>query len=317
MKCIAFCAVLAVFVPQTLFAHATLEKTENTVGASYKGVVRIGHGCNGSATTSVKIKIPEGLIGVKPMPKMGWALTINKAAYTQTYTVHGKDVSEGVSEIIWSGGKLLDENYDEFVFTSQVSDKVAAGTTLYIPVTQICEQGETAWVETPNSQGQKLKSPAPALRVTAGKETGVKLGDLIIEQPWSRETPPAAKVAAGYFTIKNNGTATDTLISVQSAIADTAELHSMSNTNGVMVMDKLGNGLEIKPSETVMFAPKGNHVMFMGLKNPQKPHTDFTATLVFEKAGRVEVMFHVRPLAAEHEHKNHEHQNHEHMGHEH
>ena len=32
------------------------------------------HGCEGAATTRVRIHIPEGVIAVKPMPKPGWQL---------------------------------------------------------------------------------------------------------------------------------------------------------------------------------------------------------------------------------------------------
>ena len=34
---------------------------------------------------------------------------------------------------------------------------------------------------------------------------GFKAGELEIGHPWSRATPAGAKVAAGYLTVKNNG----------------------------------------------------------------------------------------------------------------
>jgi copper(I)-binding protein len=39
-------------------------------------------------------------------------------------------------------------------------------------------------------------------------------GAITIEGPWSRATPSGAKVAAGYFTIKNSGDGPDRLVSV-------------------------------------------------------------------------------------------------------
>ena len=39
----------------------------------------------------------------------------------------------------------------------------------------------------------------------------VKAGDLVISQAWSRATPGGAKVAGGFLTIENNGTAPDKL----------------------------------------------------------------------------------------------------------
>jgi len=46
------------------FAHATLETRQAPVGASYKAVLRVPHGCDGSATVSLRTRIPEGVIEI-------------------------------------------------------------------------------------------------------------------------------------------------------------------------------------------------------------------------------------------------------------
>src|SRR5262249_35554825 len=56
-------------------AHVTLEHQQAKVSAPYKAVLRVPHGCEGTATTAIRVKIPDGVIGVKPMPKSGWTLT--------------------------------------------------------------------------------------------------------------------------------------------------------------------------------------------------------------------------------------------------
>src|SRR3954462_10478136 len=53
------------------FAHITLENKEAPVASGYKAVFKVPHGCDGSPTTALKVRIPEGLIDVKPMPKPG------------------------------------------------------------------------------------------------------------------------------------------------------------------------------------------------------------------------------------------------------
>lgn len=152
-------------------AHATLERQEAAVGSSYKGVMRVPHGCAGSATIRVRIRIPEGVVGVKPMPKPGWTLETTKGKYEKTYELmHGK-ISEGVKEISWSGGRLPDDQYDEFVFTGSIASDLKPGATLYFPTVQDCENGAERWIEIP-SEGKSahdLKSPAPGLMLTPGK----------------------------------------------------------------------------------------------------------------------------------------------------
>ena len=56
---------------------------------------------------------------------------------------------------------------------------------------------------------------APLLVVLLGvpaQADDVKAGDLVISQAWSRATPSGAKVAGGYLTIENKGTAPDRLV---------------------------------------------------------------------------------------------------------
>ena len=53
-------------------AHSTLENPHAVIGSSYKGVVRVPHGCNGEATHTLRVSIPDELVNVKPMPKAGW-----------------------------------------------------------------------------------------------------------------------------------------------------------------------------------------------------------------------------------------------------
>jgi uncharacterized protein YcnI len=151
-------------------AHVTLETQEAKVGAPYKGVLRVPHGCEGTATTAIRVKIPEGVIGVKPMPKPGWTLATTTAKYPKTYKLYHREVTEGVTEISWSGGKLPDAWYDEFVFQSVVGSDLEAGKPIYFPVVQECEKGVHRWIEIPaaGKSAADYPAPAPALRLIPG-----------------------------------------------------------------------------------------------------------------------------------------------------
>jgi uncharacterized protein YcnI len=75
-------------------------------------------------------------------------------------------MTEGVKEIIWTG-KLLDENYDEFVFRAYLTDSLKPGEMLYFPTIQECEKGVHRWIEIP-AEGKKAddyKEPAPGLKL--------------------------------------------------------------------------------------------------------------------------------------------------------
>ena len=130
-------------------------------------------------------------------------------------------------------------------------------------------------------------------------------GALKIGHPWSRATPPGAKVGGGYLSIENTGAETDKLIAIEGDAASPIELHEMAMESGVMKMRALPAGVEIKPGATVRFSPGGYHVMFMNLKEPFKQGSMVKATLVFEKAGKVPVEFKVEAIGAKGEEHTH------------
>jgi hypothetical protein len=77
-------AVVVAFTTPTA-AHVTLETQEARVGEPYKAVLRVPHGCEGAATTALRVRIPDGVIAVKPMPKPGWTLATTNGKYSKTY----------------------------------------------------------------------------------------------------------------------------------------------------------------------------------------------------------------------------------------
>ena len=108
-----------------------------------------------------------------------------------------------------------------------------------------------------------------------------------------------ASVAAGYMTIKNTGSTPDRLISGSADVGSRFEIHEMKMENGVAKMRPIKGGLEIKPGDTVELKPGSFHVMFVGLKKPLAAGDHINATLVFEKAGTVNVEYEVRAMGGE------------------
>jgi len=125
-----------------------------------------------------------------------------------------------------------------------------------------------------------------------------KLGSLEIGHPWARATPPTAPTGGGFLTITNKGTAADRLVSASSPAAASVQVHEMKMEGNVMRMRELANGLEIAPGATVTLAPGGLHMMMMGLKAPLKQGEKVPLTLVFEKAGTIDVEIAVEAMGA-------------------
>jgi uncharacterized protein YcnI len=161
-------AAAAVLGPSAAFAHITLQDKQAPVGSPYKAVLRVPHGCSGSATVAVRVRIPSGFIDVKPMPKPGWKLEVVRGKYQTPVSARGTQVTEGVTEFDWSGGSLPDAFYDEFVLTGFIGDEASAGQAMYFPVVQECEKGVSRWIEIPRDGTQvndESSAPAPALKL--------------------------------------------------------------------------------------------------------------------------------------------------------
>lgn len=152
-------------------AHATFANAPAKPEAYVAAVLQVPHGCDGKATNEVHVKLPEGFVFAKPMPKPGWELEIIKGDYQKTYDNHGTAVKSGPIEIRWKGGELPDDNYDTFTINGKVSG-VETGALAFV-TTQLCgADGKVAWDEiaAPGVDPHSLKRPAPLLKLAAAED---------------------------------------------------------------------------------------------------------------------------------------------------
>lgn len=124
-------------------AHVTFEAPQAAAGSTYRGVLRVGHGCQSSPTRGLVVHIPAGFEGAKPMPKPGWTLNVKRSG-------------DQVTEIAWRAKNradwIADAWYDEFVLRGRTPKTAAA---LSFAVVQQCEKGEAEWSAELNITGEK------------------------------------------------------------------------------------------------------------------------------------------------------------------
>ncbi|MCB2403850.1 DUF1775 domain-containing protein (plasmid) [Rhizobium ruizarguesonis] len=320
---------LAALLSATAFAgaeaHVTFLDREAKLESTILATLQVPHGCDGKATTEVRVKLPEGFVFAKPQPKAGWELEVIKGDYQKTYDNHGDKVNKGAIEVRWKNGNLSDDFYDTFVIQGKVSG-VEAGTSLAFPVTQMCGDMVTAWDQVAKEGGDAhgLKSPAPLLKVVAGEDHGhdhddmagmdmsgmnmsgtagmgaatpagetVKVGDLEISGGFAKAMLPGQPVGGGFFTVKNNGKTDDRLLSVTSPVSGDVQIHEMETKDNVMRMRQLKDGIAIAAGETIKLEPGNLHLMFQKVKTPFKQGDTVPVTLTFEKAGKVDLVLQV------------------------
>jgi uncharacterized protein YcnI len=147
-------------------AHVTANPNQALANSYFVVSLRVSHGCEGSATVAVRVKLPEGVSAVKPQMKPGWTIEIKMRKLDKPINAgHGQTITETVDEVAWRGGPLLDAHYDDFGL--RVKLPATPGTAVHFPTVQECEKGVHRWIEIP-AAGQKaddLKEPAPAVRL--------------------------------------------------------------------------------------------------------------------------------------------------------
>jgi len=156
-------------------SHVTLEDPAAAAGASYRAVLKVGHGCAGSATNSMTVTVPPGFVAAQPLVKAGWTVSTKVGKLAVPYEMHGTKYTEGVQEISWTAkdveNALPDAYADEFILRGTTPKTPG---TIWFKVVQGCEKGSNNWVEIP-AEGQdahSLVSPAARLDVLDVQASG-------------------------------------------------------------------------------------------------------------------------------------------------
>lgn len=135
------------------------------------------------------------------------------------------------------------------------------------------------------------------------KSSEFRVGQIKVENPYTRATVAGQKVAGGFMKIENKGAA-DQLISASSPMAAEMQLHTMSMEGNVMKMREV-KVIDVPANGSVDLKPGGLHLMFMDIKAPLKAGESVPVKLKFQKAGEIEIRLPVRELGGSSGHSKH------------
>lgn len=124
-------------------------------------------------------------------------------------------------------------------------------------------------------------------------------GEIQVRHPWSRATPPGAKVGVAYMEIRNSGSQPDRLLAISTKVAQRVEMHVSERAGEVMKMRQV-KAFEIAARESYALRPGGSHLMLVDLAQPLKKGERFAMKLRFERAGEVEIELEVQELGSRH-----------------
>lgn len=166
-------ATLALSAPA--FAHIDPDPSEAQAGSTLSIAFTIEHGCDGSPTVQLDMRLPEGVTDAEPEPFEGFEGSVDGDVLT------------------YVGGPLADD--EEATFSVLMTLPPTADTTIFFPVVQRCEEGEIRWIGIPDEPGDELDEPAPALALigpVASTTTPVSTDPAVVPVP---PTAPSDTVA--------------------------------------------------------------------------------------------------------------------------
>lgn len=111
------------------------------------------------------------------------------------------------------------------------------------------------------------------------------LAQMQVEDPYARAASPMAISGAAFMAVTNPTDTDDRIVAATSDVAERVELHThIQNSDGVMQMVHLEDGIPLPAGETVLLQRGGLHVMFLGLRQPFNDGDEITVTLEFDHA---------------------------------
>jgi len=146
----AACSAALLAVAGPVSAHIDPNPTEAQAGSRLTVGFTVEHGCDGSPTVQLDMRLPEGVTDAVPEPAQGWDESIE--------TVDGDTI------VTFAGGPLADDVEGTFDVTMILPP--TPGTTIFFPFVQRCEVGEIRWIGIPIEPGDELDEPAPAMALT-------------------------------------------------------------------------------------------------------------------------------------------------------
>lgn len=163
---IGIAATLALAIPAA--AHVTVSPSEAPAEGYAKLDFSVGHGCEGSPTTSLSIQMPDQVVSATPQVVPGWTISTKEGELAQPVESHGETITTGVREVTWRGGPLDDHHLEVFGLSVRFAGEV--GDEVPFKAVQRCRDGEMAWIEVAANGDQELEYPAPVVTLTAADD---------------------------------------------------------------------------------------------------------------------------------------------------
>ncbi|MEV7613191.1 YcnI family protein [Streptomyces sp. NPDC089799] len=158
----------------TAFAHVGVQPAGEAAQGGYATInFKVPNERDNASTNKLEVSFPADhpLSSAMPQDVPGWTVTVEKAKLDKPLTVHGKQITEAVSKITWSGGKIEPGKFQQFPVS--VGKLPEDSDTLVFKAIQTYDNNEVVrWIEEPKEGAAEPQNPAPVLKLTPASGDG-------------------------------------------------------------------------------------------------------------------------------------------------
>jgi uncharacterized protein YcnI len=171
---VAAAAMLAVIgIAGPAAAHVTVNPETAEQGDFTKVAFRVPNERDNASTTKLRVDLPTdhpiAFVSVRPVP--GWKVKIEKTKLATPVKTEDTEITEAVTRITWSGGKIEPGQFQEFDVS--LGPLPTDTDRMLFPAEQTYSGGEVVkWNQDPGNGGEEPEHPAPVLRLTPKSAEG-------------------------------------------------------------------------------------------------------------------------------------------------
>jgi uncharacterized protein len=154
-------------------AHVTVNPNTAQQGSYTKVSFRVPNEEKDQSTTSIEVDLPAdhpiASVSVKPVP--GWTATATKSTLPTPIKTDDGDVTEAVTKLVWTGGKIDPGQFQEFDVSMGPLPKDT--DQLVFKALQTYSDGNVVrWIDVPQAGQAEPDHPAPVLHLTKAAASG-------------------------------------------------------------------------------------------------------------------------------------------------
>ncbi|GEB50656.1 MULTISPECIES: YcnI family protein [Streptomyces] len=167
----ALAAATVLLVAGPASAHVSVDPEQAPKGGYATVDFKVPNEQDDASTVKLEVVFPDDhpLVSVMPQPVPGWDIKVDKKKLDKPVEMHGEKVTEAVSKVTWSGGKVEPGQFQQFPVSMGQMPKNA--DKLVFKALQTYDNKDVVrWIEEPQEGAAEPEHPAPVLQLTAADE---------------------------------------------------------------------------------------------------------------------------------------------------